>query len=72
MWEEKVKTLLSVDYGSADFRSAFAAELGAALRDIRAEYDAIMRATKSQDVDVWYKAKFNEVCFLYTAESRYK
>jgi intermediate filament protein if len=61
MWEEKVKTLLSIDYGSADFQAAFANELGAALRDIRGEYDSIIAATKSQDTDAFYRAKFAEV-----------
>merc|ERR1712002_1026811 len=36
-------------------------ELALALRDIRAEYDAILEAQKGADNDSWYKAKFNEM-----------
>ena len=61
MYEEKVKALMSIDLGSDAFASAFSNELALALRDIRGEYEAIMEATRTQDTDAWYKAKFNEV-----------
>jgi len=61
MYEEKVKALMSIDLGSDAFAAAFSNELALALRDIRAEYESIMEATRTQDVDAWYKAKFNEV-----------
>merc|ERR1719180_466432 len=61
MYEEKVKALMSFDLGSDAFASAFSNELALALRDIRGEYEAIMEATRTQDTDAWYKAKFNEV-----------
>merc|ERR1712212_83514 len=56
-----VKALMSIDLGSDAFASAFSNELALALRDIRGEYEAIMEATRTQDTDAWYKAKFNEV-----------
>merc|ERR1712121_513856 len=61
MYEEKVKALMSIDLGSDAFASAFSNELALALRDIRGEYEAIMEATRTQDTDAWYRAKFNEV-----------
>merc|ERR1711933_20344 len=61
MYEEKVKALMSIDLGSDAFASAFSNELALALRDIRSEYEAIMEATRTQDTDAWYKAKFDEV-----------
>merc|ERR1719370_2846220 len=61
MYEEKVKALMSIDLGSDAFASAFSNESALALRDIRGEYEAIMEATRTQDTDAWYKAKFNEV-----------
>merc|ERR1719289_566486 len=61
LYEEKVKALMSIDLGSDAFASAFSNELALALRDIRGEYEAIMEATRTQDTDAWYKAKFNEV-----------
>jgi hypothetical protein len=61
MYEEKVKALMAIDLGSDAFASAFSNELALALRDIRGEYEAIMEATRTQDTDAWYKAKFNEV-----------
>merc|ERR1719419_433551 len=39
----------------------FSNELALALRDIRAEYDAILESQKGADNDGWYKAKFNEM-----------
>merc|ERR1712025_680687 len=47
--------------GSEDYRAMFSNELALALRDIRAEYDAILEAQKGADNDSWYKAKFNEM-----------
>ena len=32
-----------------------------AIRDIRAEYEAINEAQRGADTDGWYKAKFNEM-----------
>jgi len=61
MYEEKVRALLALDLGSDAFKAAFSNELALALRDIRGEYEAIMEATKTQDTDAWYRAKFNEV-----------
>jgi len=61
MYEEKIKALLLVDLGSDSFASAFSNELALALRDIRAEYEAILDATRTTDTDSWYKAKFNEL-----------
>merc|ERR550534_2929825 len=61
MYEEKIKALMSIDLGSEAFAAAFSNELALALRDIRAEYEAIIEATRTQDTDSWYKAKFNEV-----------
>ena len=57
MYEEKLKALMSIDLGSDAFASAFSNELALALRDIRAEYDAILEAQKGADNDSWYKAK---------------
>jgi len=61
MYEEKVKALLALDLGSDAFKAAFSNELALALRDIRGEYESIMEATRTQDTDAWYRAKFNEV-----------
>merc|ERR1712157_709991 len=61
MYEEKIKALMSIDLGSEAFAAAFSNELALALRDIRAEYEAIIEATRTQDTDSWYKAKFNEI-----------
>jgi len=61
MYEEKIKALLALDLGSDAFKLAFSNELALALRDIRGEYEAIMEATRTQDTDAWYRAKFNEV-----------
>ena len=47
MYEEQVKALLSIDVGSDAFECAFSNELGLALRDIRAEYEAILEASKT-------------------------
>merc|ERR1740129_1363965 len=61
MYEEQMKTLLSLDFGAEQFRADFSNELALALRDIRGEYESIMEATRTQDTDAWYRAKFNEV-----------
>jgi len=61
MYEEKVKALMALDLGSDAFKAAFSNELALALRDIRCEYESIMEATRTQDTDAWYRAKFNEV-----------
>jgi len=61
IYEEKIKALLALDLGSEAFKSAFSNELALALRDIRGEYEAILNATRTQDTDAWYRAKFNEV-----------
>merc|ERR1712135_170867 len=61
MYEEKVKALMALDLGSDAFKVAFSNELALALRDIRVEYESIMEATRTQDTDAWYRAKFNEV-----------
>ena len=39
----------------------FSNELALAIRDIRAEYEAINEAQRGADTDGWYKAKFNEM-----------
>jgi len=61
MYEQKIKALMAIDLGSDAFAAAFSNELALALRDIRAEYEAIIEATRTQDTESWYKAKFNEV-----------
>jgi intermediate filament protein if len=61
MYEEKIKSLLALDLGSDAFKAAFSNELALALRDIRNEYETIMEATRTQDTDAWYRAKFTEV-----------
>ena len=48
MYEEKIKALMSIDLGSEAFAAAFSNELALALRDIRAEYEAIIEATRTQ------------------------
>merc|ERR1719204_390784 len=39
----------------------FSNELALALKDIRAEYDAILEANRGADTESWYKAKFDEM-----------
>jgi intermediate filament protein if len=61
MYEEKIRQLMDLNFDSEDYRAMFSNELALALRDIRAEYDAILEAHKGADNDSWYKAKFNEM-----------
>jgi len=61
MYEEKIRQLMDLNFDSEDYRAMFSNELALALRDIRAEYDAILEAQKGADNDSWYKAKFNEM-----------
>merc|ERR1719156_497986 len=61
MYEEKIRQLMDINFDSEDWRTMFSNELALALRDIRAEYDAILEAQKGADNDSWYKAKFNEM-----------
>merc|ERR1719167_2180520 len=61
MYEEKIRQLMDINFDSEDWRTMFSNELALALRDIRAEYDAILEAQKGADTDSWYKAKFNEM-----------
>jgi len=60
-YEEKIRQLMDLNFDSEDYRAMFSNELALALRDIRAEYDAILEAQKGADNDSWYKAKFNEM-----------
>jgi len=53
--------LMDINFDSEDWRTMFSNELALALRDIRAEYDAILESQKGADTDSWYKAKFNEM-----------
>merc|ERR1739838_1091974 len=69
MYEEQMKTLLSLDFGAEQFRADFSNELALALRDIRGEYESIMEATRTQDTDAWYRAKFNEVMAVTSRQS---
>jgi len=69
MYEEKMKTLMSLDFGAERFRADFSNELALALRDIRGEYESIMEATRMQDTDAWYRAKFNEVMAVTSRQS---
>ena len=48
---------MDLNFDSEDYRAMFSNELALALRDIRAEYDAILEAQKGADNDSWYKAK---------------
>merc|ERR1712176_1750241 len=59
MYEEKIRILMEIDHG--DQTALFQGELAAAIRDIRAEYEAINQAQQSADTEGWYKAKFNEM-----------
>merc|ERR1712113_930809 len=59
MYEEKIRILMEIDHG--DQTELFQGELAAAIRDIRAEYEAINQAQQSADTEGWYKAKFNEM-----------
>merc|ERR1719289_259437 len=61
MYEEKIRQLMDINFDSEDWRTMFSNELALALRDIRAEYDAILETQKGADTDSWYKAKFNEM-----------
>merc|ERR1719244_2502097 len=61
MYEEKIRQLMDINFDSEDWRTMFSNELALALRDIRAEYDAILESQKGADNDSWYKAKFNEM-----------
>merc|ERR1712136_68368 len=61
MYEEKIRQLMDLNFDSEDYRAMFSNELALALRDIRAEYDAILESQKGADNDGWYKAKFNEM-----------
>jgi len=61
MYEEKIRQLMDLNFDSEDWRTMFSNELALALRDIRAEYDAILESQKGADNDGWYKAKFNEM-----------
>jgi len=61
MYEEKIRQLMDLNFDSEDWRTMFSNELALALRDIRAEYDAILESQKGADNDSWYKAKFNEM-----------
>merc|ERR1719315_1007239 len=61
MYEEKIRQLMDINFDSEDWRTMFSNELALALRDIRAEYDAILESQKGADTDSWYKANFNEM-----------
>jgi len=61
MYEEKIRQLMDWDFGTEDFRAMFSNELALALKDIRAEYDAILEANRGADTESWYKAKFDEM-----------
>ena len=52
--------LMDLNFDSEDYRAMFSNELALALRDIRAEYDAILEAQKGADNDSWYKAKVRQ------------
>merc|ERR1711933_608674 len=58
-YEEKIKILMEADQG--DYQEYFSNELALAIRDIRAEYEAIAEAQRGADTEGWYKAKFNEM-----------
>merc|ERR1712048_749164 len=58
-YEEKIKILMETQVG--DYEDYFSNELAMAIRDIRAEYEAISEAQRGADTDGWYKAKFNEM-----------
>merc|ERR1712227_61407 len=58
-YEEKIKILMETDVG--EYQDFFSNELALAIRDIRAEYEAISQAQSGADNDSWYKAKFNEM-----------
>ena len=47
--------LMDINFDSEDWRTMFSNELALALRDIRAEYDAILESQKGADTDSWYK-----------------
>lgn len=59
-YEEKIKILIELD-NSEYAQEYFSNELAMAIRDIRAEYEAINEAQRGADTDGWYKAKFNEM-----------
>jgi len=58
-YEEKIRILMDTDVG--EYQEYFSNELAMAIRDIRAEYEAINEAQRGADTDGWYKAKFNEM-----------
>lgn len=58
-YDEKIKILMETDVG--EYQEYFSNELALAIRDIRAEYEAINEAQRGADTDGWYKAKFNEM-----------
>merc|ERR1739838_362190 len=58
-YEEKIKILMETDVG--EYQEYFSNELAMAIRDIRAEYEAINEAQQGADTEGWYKAKFNEM-----------
>merc|ERR1739848_304500 len=53
------KILMETDVG--EYQEYFSNELAMAIRDIRAEYEAINEAQATADTEGWYKAKFNEM-----------
>ena len=48
---------MDINFDSEDWRTMFSNELALALRDIRAEYDAILESQKGADTDSWYKVR---------------
>jgi len=58
-YEEKIKIFMETDVG--EYQEYFSSELAMAIRDIRAEYEAINEAQRGADTEGWYKAKFSEM-----------
>ena len=54
---------MDINFDSEDWRTMFSNELALALRDIRAEYDAILESQKGADTDSWYKVRHNTTLY---------
>jgi len=56
-------------FETASDTKEFNNELASALRDIRAEYEAIVHATESHNSDEWYRKKFDQLISMSKTQS---
>jgi chromosome segregation ATPase len=68
IYEEKLRLALDLDMDSTDVQAIYSHELGKALCDIRAEYQAQLEAIRGGSDDSWYQSKFTAM--MQTSEKQ--